>query len=87
MNLTGDGDPERLDVMRVSANLFAVLGVQPERGRAFLVGEDVPGHGGKLGRIADVRPKIRLRPADDDRLGIRSGHLSHEGHAARPGQR
>jgi predicted permease len=46
MNLTGEGEPERLDALRVSANLFSVLGVQPERGRAFLPGEDVLGRGG-----------------------------------------
>ncbi|MBZ5623008.1 MAG: ABC transporter permease [Acidobacteriia bacterium] len=46
MNLTGQGEPERLDALRVSANLFSLLDVQPERGRAFLPGEDVPGRGG-----------------------------------------
>src|ERR1051326_1737795 len=43
LNLTGEGEPERLGVMRVSANLFSTLGVQPERGRSFLPEEDQPG--------------------------------------------
>ena len=43
-NLTGGGEPERLSGARVSANLFSMLGVPPERGRTFLPGEDVPGH-------------------------------------------
>jgi putative ABC transport system permease protein len=42
-NLTGSGEPERLDGRRVSANLFDVLGVQPRLGRGFLPQEDKPG--------------------------------------------
>ena len=42
-NLTGIGEPERLDGRRVSANLFDVLGVQPRLGRGFLPQEDTPG--------------------------------------------
>ena len=36
LNLTGDGQPERLIAGRVTANLFSVLGVQPAMGRMFL---------------------------------------------------
>jgi predicted permease len=43
MNLTGGGDPERVDTNRVSANYFSVIGVAPEVGRAFASGEDQPG--------------------------------------------
>jgi putative ABC transport system permease protein len=42
-NLTGVGAPERVLAADVSADLFSLLGVEPERGRAFLPGEDQPG--------------------------------------------
>jgi predicted permease len=42
-NLTGVGEPERLDGRRVSANLFDLLGAQPRLGRGFLPEEDKPG--------------------------------------------
>lgn len=42
-NLTGVGEPERLDGRRVSANLFDLLGVRPIVGRTFLPQEDAPG--------------------------------------------
>ena len=42
VNLTGDGDPERVAAASMSANLFPVLGVQPMIGRVFTAPEDVP---------------------------------------------
>jgi putative ABC transport system permease protein len=42
-NLTGVGEPVRVDGRRVSANLFRLLGVEPQLGRAFLPEEDDPG--------------------------------------------
>src|SRR5262249_45841436 len=36
MNLTGSGEPERLNTGRVSASLFRMLGVRAQRGRAVL---------------------------------------------------
>ncbi|HMJ05084.1 MAG TPA: ABC transporter permease, partial [Chthoniobacterales bacterium] len=42
-NLTGLGEPERLDGRRVSANLFDLLGVKPILGRTFVPDEDKPG--------------------------------------------
>src|SRR5712664_4279648 len=41
--LTGEGEPEWLEGMRVSASYFNVLGVAPALGRTFLPGEDRPG--------------------------------------------
>ena len=41
-NLTGDGEPIRIGVGFVTANLFDVLGVRPAMGRAIAVQEDVP---------------------------------------------
>jgi len=43
VNLTGKGEPERLEEMRVSANLFTALGVRPAIGRGFLPDEDHSG--------------------------------------------
>jgi putative ABC transport system permease protein len=42
VNLTGDGDPERVTAASVSANTFSVLGVSPMLGRTFTEREDVP---------------------------------------------
>jgi putative ABC transport system permease protein len=42
-NLTGVGEPERLEGRRVSANLFELLGVKPILGRTFVPDEDKPG--------------------------------------------
>lgn len=43
VNLTGGGEPERLQGARISYNLFSTLGVQPFQGRSFLAEEDQPG--------------------------------------------
>ena len=42
-NLTGEGEPERAGVTRVSSNLLPMLGVSAERGRLFVPAEDSPG--------------------------------------------
>ena len=44
-NLTGGEQPERVPGLRVSANLFSLLGVNPAHGRWFATGEDKPGAG------------------------------------------
>jgi putative ABC transport system permease protein len=43
-NIAGDGEPEQAFGMRVSASLFAMLGVAPQIGRTFTDGENAPGH-------------------------------------------
>jgi len=47
-NLTGDGEPEKIDAYEVTANFFSMLGVKPALGRAFLPGEDTPGMRGAI---------------------------------------
>ncbi|HZM71461.1 MAG TPA: ABC transporter permease, partial [Candidatus Cryosericum sp.] len=42
-NLTGSGDPERLQGLRFSANAFQMLGVDAEVGRTLLPADDTPG--------------------------------------------
>ncbi len=43
VNVTGDGEPERVGVAQITANTFATLGAQPLLGRAFTETEDLPG--------------------------------------------
>ena len=42
-NLGGHGEPEGVVVGRLSANMFQVLGVEPQLGRTLISGEDRPG--------------------------------------------
>ncbi len=41
-NLTGDGEPEKIEAFGVTANLFPLLGIKPALGRVFLSEEDKP---------------------------------------------
>lgn len=43
INLTGEGEPERLNGQLVTANVLSTLGVEPAAGRTFLPDEDQPG--------------------------------------------
>ncbi len=43
-NLTGNGDPERVGVVRVTNNLLPMLGVKPLYGRIFTPEDDTVGH-------------------------------------------
>jgi putative ABC transport system permease protein len=43
VNLTGAGEPEHLSSLRISADFFRTLGVQPVLGRGFTEDEDRPG--------------------------------------------
>jgi len=42
-NITGEGEPERVGVIRVSSNLLPMLGVVPAYGRVLAPEEDLPG--------------------------------------------
>jgi putative ABC transport system permease protein len=44
-NLTGTGEPARVSVTNITAELFSMLGVQPIAGRAFLPIEGTQSHG------------------------------------------
>ncbi len=46
MNLTGNGTPERITGMAVTANFFPLIRVQPALGRAFINEEDQPNQNG-----------------------------------------
>jgi putative ABC transport system permease protein len=48
VNLTGRGDPDQLDAVRVNAGFFRVLGVAPVAGRVLREGEDQPGEDANL---------------------------------------
>lgn len=41
-NLTGSGEPERVETTAITANFLTVLGITPTLGRAFLLDEDRP---------------------------------------------
>jgi putative ABC transport system permease protein len=43
VNLTGAGEPERIEATEVTVNFFDAMGVRPVRGRAFLPEEQGPG--------------------------------------------
>jgi predicted permease len=40
----GGAQPEEIEIAETTGNLFSVLGIQPRLGRAFLSGEERPGH-------------------------------------------
>ncbi len=61
-NLTGAGDPDRLEGRRVSANLFALLGVEPQLGRAFANEEDQP----NANRVAIISHRLWQRRFGSD---------------------
>jgi hypothetical protein len=42
-NLTGEGEPEHVGVIRVSSNLLPMFGVVPAYGRLLASEEDLPG--------------------------------------------
>ena len=52
-NLTGDGEPERIEVTRVSEEFFSVLGVTPQAGRGLSPDDDRRGNP-RVGLISDA---------------------------------
>jgi putative ABC transport system permease protein len=59
-NLTGAGEPERLQTAKVSANFLDTLGLQPALGRGFLSGEDPEGYD-QVAVVSDALRKRRFR--------------------------
>ena len=43
VTFTGDGHPQKIQAFRISANLFEMLGAQPQLGRTFVGEEEQPG--------------------------------------------
>jgi putative ABC transport system permease protein len=66
-NLTGKGAPERISANRTTANYFSVIGVVPELGRAFAVGDDQPGHDRVV--LLDYRFWMQKFGSDPDIVG------------------
>src|ERR1043166_1601232 len=69
LNLTGDGVPEQLNGLAVSANLFSVLGASPELGRDFRAEDNKPG----AAHVAILSHGLWIR-----RFGASTGVLGRE---------
>jgi putative ABC transport system permease protein len=48
ISLTGDSNPQKVQAFNITANLFEMLGVHPQLGRAFLPEEEIPGHNDEI---------------------------------------
>jgi len=74
-NLTGQGDPERVLSLAVTAHFFDTLGIRPLRGRSFAADEDAPGHA----RVAMLSKRLwQRRYAGDPNLIGRTIPLNGE---------
>jgi len=74
-NLTGQGEPERVRSLAVTARFFDTLGIRPVRGRAFAPDEDAPGHA----RVAMLSERLwQRRYAGDPNLIGRTIPLNGE---------
>ena len=78
INLTGLGDPEKLNAVRVNAGFFRVLAVAPVAGRLLRAGEDQPGQDAKVA-ILSHRFWMRRFGADTSIVG-RTITLNGEAH-------
>jgi hypothetical protein len=68
-NLTGEGDPERVGVIRVSANLLPILGASATRGAIVCAGRRRAGAGGDGGAHGrHVGAALRARFTDDRKV-------------------
>ena len=67
MNLTGSGEPERINTARVTPALFRMLGVQPRLGRLLLDSEDHPGRADVV--VIDDQLRQRRFAADPHVIG------------------
>lgn len=67
VSLAGQGDPERVLSLAVTARFFDTLGISPVRGRSFAANEDAPGHP----RVAMVSERLwrRRYAGDPDLIG------------------
>ena len=70
-NLTGDGEPERINVFGVTANFFPLLGASPAQGRTFSADDDRPG----AGRVAVISHSL-AGPLRRRALGRRARHTA-----------
>jgi predicted permease len=76
-DVTGDGEPERIDGLRVSVGLFGMLGVEPRLGRSFMPGDGLPG-GERIAIISEDLWRRRYG-AQPDALG-RAISLNEQDH-------
>ncbi|HVE78695.1 MAG TPA: ABC transporter permease [Gemmatimonadaceae bacterium] len=75
LNLTGEGEPERLRGAQVTANMFDVLGTRAVVGRTFVAGDDAAG----AGRVAVLSTELwRRRFGGDSRVVGRTLRLNGE---------
>lgn len=75
VNLTGQGEPERLLGAAATARFLDALGIRPLFGRSFALGEDAPGHA----RVAMLGERLwRRRYAADPEMAGRSSTLNGE---------
>jgi predicted permease len=74
-NLNGQGDPERVASLAVTARFFDTLGIRPILGRSFVAGEDQPGRG----RVVMLSDRLwRQRYGADPNLVGRSIQVNGE---------
>jgi len=67
-NLTGRGEPEQIDGLRVTPSFFALLGVQATRGRTFLPDEEQRGSG----QVAVISARLCQTWFGNDRRAVGS---------------